>query len=175
MHPRCFARLNFSEHRTLVQRWSAWGPLDYYWATLPPGVHSPALHNSPLMMMPRSTPLLFGSLTWKVPLLGTTDSGKDLEWREVRVCCRMSRFCTKRNHLNKNWYLQRRTLPPPPPCWPELSLWAADGPPPRCRLQSGSRWWTAVCRQPAATRTYTGYEAQKELCHTNTQLLQCRK
>lgn len=31
--------------------------------------------NSPLMVMPSSTPLLLGSLTWKVPLLGTTDSG----------------------------------------------------------------------------------------------------
>lgn len=28
----------------------------------------------PLMVSPSSTPLFFGSLTWKVPLLGTTDS-----------------------------------------------------------------------------------------------------
>lgn len=50
-----------------------------------PRCSSSALHNSPLMMMPRSTPLLVGSLTWKVPLLGTTDSDKDLDWREKIV------------------------------------------------------------------------------------------
>lgn len=135
MHPRCFARLNFSEHRTLVQRWSAWGPLDYYWATLPPGVHSPALHNSPLMMMPRSTPLLFGSLTWKVPLLGTTDSGKDLEWREVRVCCRMSRFCTKRNHL------EQKLVPATSNSTSTATLLA--------RAESLSSWW-ASSRVPSS-------------------------
>lgn len=158
MHPRCFARLNFTVHRTLVlevERAASYGLLV---SNTAPRCSSSALHNSPLMMMPRSTPLLFGSLTWKVPLLGTTDSGEDLEWREVRVCCRISILCTKRNHLNKNWYLQRQTPPPPPTCWPELSLWVADGPPPECRLQSGSRWWTVVCRRPATAHTYTGYE-----------------
>jgi len=29
----------------------------------------------PLIVMPSSTPLFFCSFTWKVPLLGTTDSG----------------------------------------------------------------------------------------------------
>lgn len=44
-----------------------------------PLLYASVLQNSPLMVMPSSTPLLLGSLTWKVPLLGTTDSGKDSE------------------------------------------------------------------------------------------------
>lgn len=39
-----------------------------------PLLYVSVLPNSPLMVMPSSTPLLLGSLTWKVPLLGTTDS-----------------------------------------------------------------------------------------------------
>ncbi len=39
-----------------------------------PLLYVTVLTNLPLMVMPSSTPLLLGSLTWKVPLLGTTDS-----------------------------------------------------------------------------------------------------
>lgn len=35
--------------------------------------------DSPLMVMPSSIPRLLGSFTWKVPLLGTTDS--DQVWK----------------------------------------------------------------------------------------------
>lgn len=140
-----------------------------------PRCSSSALHNSPLMMMPKSTPLLVGSLTWKVPLLGTTDSDKDLDRRETRIVVQKRANFAQRRIAWMNRYLRHRTRPPLPPCWPEPSPSAADGPPPECRPQSGSRWWTAVCRQPAAAHTYTGCEVQMELRHANTQLLQCWK
>lgn len=36
------------------------------------------------MVMPSSTPRLLGSFTWKVPLLGMTDSGYKQMWIRVR-------------------------------------------------------------------------------------------
>lgn len=40
--------------------------------------------DSQLMVMPSSTPRLLGSFTWKVPLLGMTDSGYKQRWTRVR-------------------------------------------------------------------------------------------
>lgn len=40
--------------------------------------------DSQLMVMPSSTPRLLGSFTWKVPLLGMTDSGYKQRWTQVR-------------------------------------------------------------------------------------------
>lgn len=40
--------------------------------------------DSQLMVMPSSTPRLLGSFTWKVPLLGMTDSGYKQTWTCVR-------------------------------------------------------------------------------------------
>lgn len=36
------------------------------------------------MVMPSSTPRLLGSFTWKVPLLGMTDSARKHTWTRVR-------------------------------------------------------------------------------------------
>lgn len=36
------------------------------------------------MVMPSSTPRRLGSFTWKVPLLGMTDSGYKQRWTQVR-------------------------------------------------------------------------------------------
>lgn len=41
--------------------------------------------DSQLMVMPSSTPRLLGSFTWKVPLLGMTDSGDKQMWTHVRL------------------------------------------------------------------------------------------
>lgn len=124
--------------------------------------HCPLLHallptNSPLMVMPSSTPLLLGSLTWKVPLLGTTDS----KWH------RKSRFTQEGTNKKKEYkwlwvdikctagYLRHQTQPLLWPYWPERSPWATDELPPKCHLQLRFRWWTAVCLQPAAAHTFT--------------------
>lgn len=56
--------------------------------------HCPLLYNSmltdsPLMVIPSSTPLLLGSLTWNVPLLGTTDSNLDLQRKSQNISGRV--------------------------------------------------------------------------------------
>lgn len=90
------------DHKTLVQKWSAWGPIKFFFlvSNTAPLCSTRALHSSPLMMMPRSTPLRVGSLTWKVPLLGTTDSVKDWDGREMTICCKTWRFLSRLNRLS---------------------------------------------------------------------------
>lgn len=49
------------------------------------GEDAPREGDSQLMVMPSSTPRLLGSFTWKVPLLGMTDSGCKQRWTRVRA------------------------------------------------------------------------------------------
>lgn len=118
------------------------------------------LTDSPLMVIPNSTPLLLGSLTWKVPLLGTTDSNLDLKGKAKKLAGEY-KYCNKISQWEVDllpWYLRCQIQSPRWPCWPEQSPWVADGLPPKCHLQSGSHLWTAAGPRPAAAHTFTQKE-----------------